>query len=115
MHIALITLNIESIRDYALQKENVTEGFPFGESALVFKVNGKMFLLVSMDSQPVQFNAKCDPDKAIQLREEHDCIKPGYHMNKQHWNTVVVDGTLKRTQILELIDHSYELVAKKKK
>ncbi|HEY1025663.1 MAG TPA: MmcQ/YjbR family DNA-binding protein [Sphingobacteriaceae bacterium] len=108
-------MNIEDIREYALQKENVTEGFPFGETALVFKANGKMFLLVSMDSQPVQFNAKCDPVRATELREEHDCIKPGYHMNKQHWNTVIVDGTLKSEQIFELIDHSYELITKRKK
>lgn len=107
-------MNIEEIREYALGKENTTEGFPFDESTLVIKVNGKMFLLLSLDAHPVQFNVKCDPDKAIELRAEYSCVLPGYHMNKQHWNTVVVDGTLTNTQIREMIDWSYALVSKKK-
>ncbi|HEY0898808.1 MAG TPA: MmcQ/YjbR family DNA-binding protein, partial [Sphingobacteriaceae bacterium] len=83
-------------------------------STLVIKVNGKMFLLLSLDAHPVQFNVKCDPDKAIELRAEYSCVLPGSHMNKQHWNTVVVDGTLTNTQIREMIDWSYALVSKKK-
>lgn len=107
-------MNIEEIREYALGKENTTEGFPFDETTLVIKVNGKMFLLLSLDAHPVQFNVKCDPDKAIELRAEYSCVIPGYHMNKQHWNTVVLDGTLTNTQIREMIDWSYALVSKKK-
>lgn len=95
------------------KKPNVTEGFPFGDTVVVFKVNGKMFLLVPLDTEQLQFNAKCDPDHAIELREQYDCIQPGFHMNKKHWNTVVVDGTIKNNQ-LELVDESYDLVSKKK-
>lgn len=109
-------MNAEQIRDYVLAKEAVTEGFPFGETALVFKTGDKMFLLVSLDSDPLQFNAKCDPDKAVELREEHpDNILPGYHMNKKHWNTVVINGHLPRRLLLQLIDDSYHLVRKKPK
>ena len=108
-------MNIEELRDYVLQKPRVTEGFPFGEDTLVFKVNEKVFLLTGLNSNPVQFNVKCNPDKAIDLREEYpDCILPGYHMNKKHWNTIIVDGTLTKKQIKEMIDESYTLVNKKK-
>ena len=105
-------MNIEEIRLYALSKPGTEEGFPFGEDALVFKVNGKMFLLISMTSHPLQFNVKCDPDRAIELREQHACIVPGYHMNKKHWNSVIVDNTIAKKELKELIDHSYSLVAK---
>jgi len=108
-------MNIEDIREHAIAKSDVTEGFPFGEQTLVFKVKEKIFLLMSLDADPLQFNAKCDPERAIELREQYDCVLPGYHMNKKHWNTVIVDGTLNTKQIKELIDHSYNLVAKKKK
>ncbi|UEG50226.1 MmcQ/YjbR family DNA-binding protein [Ferruginibacter lapsinanis] len=108
-------MNIETLRDYVLQKPNVTEGFPFGDAVVVFKVNGKMFLLVPLDTEQLQFNAKCDPDHAIELREQYDCVQPGFHMNKKHWNTVIVDGTIKNNQLLELVDESYDLVSKKKK
>lgn len=107
-------MNIETIREYCLQKPFVTEGFPFGEDTLVFKVKEKIFLLAGLDSSPLQFNVKCDPEKAIQLREEYpDRILPGYHMNKKHWNTVIVDGRLSEKQLKEMIDHSYTLVAPK--
>ena len=108
-------MNIEELRDHAISFADVTEGFPFGESALVFKANDKMFLLVAMDSNPLQFNAKCDPDKAIELREQYDCVQPGYHMNKKHWNTVIIDGTLSNKQLKQMISDSYNLVYKKKK
>ncbi len=108
-------MNIEEIRTYCLSKPDVEEGFPFGEETLVFKVNGKIFLLVSLDSQPLQFNAKCDPEKAIELRDEYESIIPGYHMNKKHWNTVIVDKKLSKKLLKELIDHSYDLVYKPKK
>jgi predicted DNA-binding protein (MmcQ/YjbR family) len=107
-------MNTETIREYALQKPNVTEGFPFGEDTLVFKVNNKIFLLVGLDASPLQFNVKCNPDKAIELREEYpEAILPGYHMNKKHWNTIVMNGILSSALIKEMIDNSYALVAKK--
>lgn len=109
-------MNIEAIREYILKKPAVTEGFPFGEDTLVFKVNEKIFLLAGLDSSPLQFNVKCDPDKAIELREEYtESVLPGYHMNKKHWNTIIVDGRLSAGQLKEMIDHSYDLVAKTKK
>ena len=108
-------MNIEQLRDYVLQKPSVTEGFPFGEDTLVFKINNKIFLLVGLNSSPLQFNVKCDPAKAIEWREEYpENILPGYHMNKKHWNTIVVDGTLGNKLLKEMIDHSYNLVSKKK-
>jgi predicted DNA-binding protein (MmcQ/YjbR family) len=108
-------MNIESIREYILKKPSVTEGFPFGEDTLVFKVNGKIFLLAGLDEAPLQFNVKCDPEKAIQLREDHpESVLPGYHMNKKHWNTIIVDGRLTAKQLKEMIDDSYALVQKKK-
>ncbi len=109
-------MDVEVLREYVLQKENVTEGFPFGEETLVFKVNEKVFLLVSLDAQPLQFNVKCNPDLAIDLREEYPtAVLPGYHMNKKHWNTIVLDGTLTKKQVLKMVDDSYELVKGKKK
>ncbi|MGC4103140.1 MmcQ/YjbR family DNA-binding protein [Ferruginibacter sp.] len=109
-------MDIESIREYVIQKPFVTEGFPFGEDTLVFKVNEKIFLLAGLDHTPLQFNVKCDPDKAIELREEYpENILPGYHMNKKHWNTIVVNGTITTKLLKEMIDHSYTLVNKTKK
>jgi predicted DNA-binding protein (MmcQ/YjbR family) len=105
-------MNIEEIRDYALSLPNVTEGFPFGESVLVFKRKTKMFLLLPLDEVVTQFNVKCDPEKAIELREEYpETILPGYHMNKKHWNTIIIDGRLSAKQIKEMIRESYELVS----
>jgi predicted DNA-binding protein (MmcQ/YjbR family) len=103
-------MNAEEIRTHCLTKNMVTESFPFGEHTLVFKVAGKMFLLLSLDSHPLQFNAKCQPDKAIQLREKHAAIIPGYHMNKTHWNTVICDHSVSDALTRELIDNSYDLV-----
>jgi len=109
-------MNAEEIREYVLQKPSVTEGFPFGESTLVFKVNGKVFLLIGLDSEPLQFNVKCDPEKAIELREDHPKnILPGYHMNKKHWNTIITGRGLSNKMLKEMIDDSYGLVAKIKK
>jgi predicted DNA-binding protein (MmcQ/YjbR family) len=108
-------MNAEEIRAYALQNENVTEGFPFGGDTLVFKVNEKAFLLMSLDAIPLRFNVKCNPDRAIELREEYpEGILPGYHMNKKHWNTIVAMG-LKNAMLKEMIDDSYNLVRGKKK
>ena len=108
-------MDIEFLRDYILQKPGVSEGFPFGEDVLVFKVNNKLFLLVPLNTKPLQFNAKCNPDEALELREEYpDAVLPGYHMNKKHWNTVVINGTLTNKQMLQMVDNSYNLVAKHK-
>ena len=103
-------MNIESIRDYCLSKKAVTEGLPFGNDVLVFKVAGKMFLLASLSEQPLRMNLKCDPEKAVELRDRYNSIRPGYHMSKVHWNTVEVNGELKTELIQELINHSYDLV-----
>jgi predicted DNA-binding protein (MmcQ/YjbR family) len=93
-----------------MTKKGVTEDFPFGESTLVFKVKGKMFLLTSLNEDVLSFNAKCDPEKAIELRERYDAVQPGYHMNKIHWNTITVDGRLSQQLLREIIDDSYTLV-----
>src|SRR5690348_3551343 len=105
-------MNIEELRTYALSKADVEECFPFGESTLVFRVKGKIFLLVSLYSQPLQFNAKCDPEKAVEWREQYDCVQPGYHMNKKHWNTVSIDGSIPNRLLIEMINDSYSLVKK---
>ena len=102
-------MDIEAIRAYCLTKKGVEEGFPFGDTTLVIKVGGKIFILMNLDGDP-SMNLKCDPDRAIDLREANPSIMPGYHMNKKHWNTVVLDGSLSKKLILEMIDLSYELV-----
>lgn len=108
-------MDIEQLRSYALSKPGVEETLPFGPDTLVFKVNNKIFLLTGLDSSPLQFNVKCEPDSAIELREQYpDAILPGYHMNKKHWNTIVVDGTLPKKMLQQFIDDSYSLVKGKK-
>ena len=104
-------MDIEYFREYCLAKKGVDESFPFGETTLVFKVMGKMFALASFNEEALTVNLKCDPDRAIELRESYSDITPGYHMNKQHWNTVACEGDLDDRLILELVDHSYALVA----
>ena len=103
-------MNIEELRDYCLNKKSVKESFPFGEEVLVFKVENKIFLLVSLSDSPLQFNVKCEPEKAIELREHFNCVHPGYHMNKKHWNTIIADGSVSDTTLKEWIDHSYEMI-----
>lgn len=108
-------MNIEDLRTYVIRKPSVTEGFPFGDTVIVFKVNNKMFLLLPLDTDELQFNVKCDPELAIELRESYpDAVLPGYHMNKKHWNTVIVNGRLSTGQLLKMVDDSYDLVQKKK-
>lgn len=107
-------MNIETLREYCLSKPGTEESLPFGPDTLVFKVNKKIFLLTGLDAEELSFNVKCDPDKAIELREEFPCVRPGYHMNKKHWNTIVVDGSVSSKQLKDWIDRSYELIAKKK-
>ena len=108
-------MDIDFIRDYVLAKEDVEETLPFGPNVLVYKVSGKVFLLLPLDTENIQFNVKCDPDKALELREEFAAVIPGYHMNKKHWNTVIIDGSIPKKLLLEFIDHSYNLVKPKKK
>jgi len=103
-------MNIETLREYCLSKTGAEETFPFGPDTLVYKVNGKVFLITSLNHGQLSFNVKCDPDKAIELREEFDCVRPGWHMNKKHWNTIVVDGSIGNKQLKEWIDWSYDLV-----
>jgi predicted DNA-binding protein (MmcQ/YjbR family) len=103
-------MDIEQIREYCLKKRGVTEEFPFDEETLVFKVLGKMFLLASLETIPLQINLKCNPEEAVELREEYEAVQPGYHMNKKHWNTVIIDGSIQSEMILRWIDESYELV-----
>jgi predicted DNA-binding protein (MmcQ/YjbR family) len=107
-------MNIETIRDYCLSKAEAEETLPFGPDVIVYKVNNKAFLLLPLDTEELRFNVKCDPDLAIELREQYSCVLPGWHMNKKHWNTIVVDGTVPSKLIKEWIDHSYELVKAKK-
>jgi len=103
-------MNVEELREFCLSKKGVTEGFPFDESTLVFKVMGKMFALMSLERQPPQCNLKCNPERAEELREEYDGrIIPGYHMSKTHWNTLFLEQ-LPPQLIKDLIDHSYNLV-----
>ncbi len=108
-------MNVEQIREYCILKEDVEESLPFGPDTLVFKVEGKIFLLLPLDAEQPQFNVKCDPDKAEELRAEYTCVLPGYHMNKKHWNTIIVDGSASSAILKEWIDDSYDLVKKKKK
>lgn len=103
-------MDIITIREYCLAKPDVEETLPFGPDTLVFKVKGKIFLLAGLDNVPLSMNLKCDPDKAIELREKYDAVIPGYHMNKKHWNTVIIDGSVPSKELFEWIDWSYNLV-----
>lgn len=103
-------MNIEDIRKYCLSMKGVSESFPFNEEALVFKVMSKMFLISSLDDVPLTINIKCDPEKAVERRERYDSVKPGFHMNKNHWNTIVLDGSIPAGEIFGWIDESYNLV-----
>jgi len=104
--------NVESFRDYCLSKPGTTEEFPFDEVTLVFKVMGKMFSATNLKNEEFRVNLKCNPEYAIQLREEYENIHPGYHMNKKHWNSVYINEAISGELIKELIDHSYDLVVK---
>ncbi|WP_329120725.1 MmcQ/YjbR family DNA-binding protein [Streptomyces sp. NBC_01353] len=97
------------LRAFCLDFNDATEEFPFGPDTSVFKVAGKMFALASLDGRPLSINLKCEPEEAVRLREEYSAVAPGYHMNKRHWNTVVVGGLPDR-MVRELIEDSYDLV-----
>jgi predicted DNA-binding protein (MmcQ/YjbR family) len=102
-------MDIESLRDYCIALKGAEESFPFGEDTLVFKAGGKIFALVNLEGD-LSINLKCDPAMALELRERHSSVIPGYHMNKKHWNTVYIDGTIPDRDIFSWIDHSYELI-----
>ena len=104
-------MNIEEFRDYCLAKSGATEGTPFGEETLVFKVGGKIFAIASLDDLPARVNLKCDPERALDLRDRYQEVQPGYHMNKKHWNTIELGGRIPNAEMRALIDHSYALVA----
>ena len=106
-------MDLAQFREYCLSKPRATEGTPFGPDVLVFKVAGKMFALAVFDEMPTTVNLKCDPDWALDLRDRYEQVRPGYHMNKKHWNTVVLDGVIPEREIRKMIDHSYELVVQR--
>jgi len=104
-------MDIEEIRAYCLSKNGTEESFPFDDTTLVVKVGGKIFILINLQGDS-SMNLKCDPERAIELRESNPAIIPGWHMNKKHWNTVILDGSLPKKLVLEMVDHSYNLVVK---
>jgi predicted DNA-binding protein (MmcQ/YjbR family) len=103
-------MDIEQLREYCLSLRGAEETLPFGPDTLVYKAGGKVFLLTGLDEEQLRFNVKCDPDKAVELREQFSCVLPGYHMNKKHWNTIVVDGSVSVAQLKEWITDSYQLI-----
>ncbi len=103
-------MDLETFREYCLSKAKATESTPFGEDVLVFKVGSKIFALASLDEIPARVNLKCDPDRALELRDRFEEVQPGYHMNKKHWNTVIIEGAVPVRDLKAMIDHSYELV-----
>jgi len=109
----MAVLTLEAIKAYCLAKPGSSTGYPFGEGTLVIKVLDRMYALCSEDEQPLRINLKCDPDDALALRAQYSAIFPGYHMNKKHWNSLIMDGSLQDSLVFELIDHSYQLVISK--
>ena len=106
-------MNIEELRSYCLSKSGVTEDFPFDESTLTFKVCEKIFVITGLDNEVFEVNLKCHPERAVELRERYHDVRPGFHMNKRHWNTVNFEGELDDRLLIELIDHSYDCVVAK--
>ena len=103
-------MDVESFRNYCLGKPAATEGTPFGPDDIVFKVEGKMFAIAALMEVPPRVNLKCDPDRALELRDRYEQVQPGYHMNKRHWKTVVLDGVIPAAEMRKMIDHSYDLI-----
>ena len=106
-------MHIDNIREYCLSKKAVTESFPFDSKTLVFKVGDKIFSIAILESIPLKINLKCEPERALDLREQYESVQGGYHSNKKHWNTIELDGEIPKELIFTLIDHSYELVVSK--
>jgi predicted DNA-binding protein (MmcQ/YjbR family) len=105
-------MDLAEFREYCLSKPSTTEDTPFGPDVLVFKVRGKMFALAALVAVPTTVNLKCDPDLALDLRDRYDQVRPGYHMNKKHWNTVEIESGIPDADLRKMIDHSYDLVIK---
>jgi predicted DNA-binding protein (MmcQ/YjbR family) len=105
-------MDLAEFREYCLTKPGAREETPFGSDVLVFKVGGKMFALAALDEVPTTINLKCDPDLALDLRDRYEQVRPGYHMNKRHWNTVEIDTGIPDVELRKMIDHSYELIVK---
>jgi predicted DNA-binding protein (MmcQ/YjbR family) len=104
---------LDDVRSHCLKTlKGVSEDMPFGDEVLVFRVAGKIFLLAMIEAVPFQFNVKCDPERAIEHRERYEAVQPGYHMNKKHWNTVIIDGSVPVAEVFQMIDHSYDLVSR---
>ncbi|MDO3693401.1 MmcQ/YjbR family DNA-binding protein [Wenyingzhuangia sp. chi5] len=103
-------MNIEDLRMYCISKAHVSESFPFDESTLVFKVSDKMFTLAGLERIPHAVNVKCNPDLAVELREKYSSVTPAFHMNKKHWNTILLASEMSTDEIKKWIDHSYDLV-----
>ncbi len=108
----MTAITLDVLREYCCNKPAVVETFPFDEDTLVLKVMGKMFALTNIKATELSVNLKCDPDWALILRDHYTAVIPGYHMNKRHWNTVTIDGTIPDDEVWEMIDHSYRLVVK---
>jgi len=106
-------MDIVTLREYCISKKDATESFPFGDDTLVFKVREKIFALVNLDGD-LSINLKCDPEFALELRERYSSVTPGYHMNKKHWNTVLLEGSVPDKEVLSWIDHSYDLITGRK-
>jgi predicted DNA-binding protein (MmcQ/YjbR family) len=106
-------MDLAEFREYCLTKPGASEETPFGPDVLVFKVRGKMFALAALDEVPAAVNLKCDPDLALDLRDRYEQVRPGYHMNKKHWNTVEIESGILDVDLRKMIDHSYELVIEK--
>jgi predicted DNA-binding protein (MmcQ/YjbR family) len=103
-------LNVEDFRHYCLTKPGTSEDLPFDDVTLTFKVGSKIFAITGLDNEVFEVNLKCDPDLAIQLREKYEGVRPGFHMNKKHWNTVNFESAISDTDLLKMVDHSYDLV-----
>lgn len=105
-------MTLDTIRPYLQGKPGSTEDLPFGPTVLVFKVRGKMFALLAWQETPLRLSLKCDPDHALALRDIYPAVQPGYHLNKRHWNTVTLDGSISQAEIFAMVDESYRLVVK---
>ena len=105
-------MKFESLREYLLNKGGGCEDFPFGPTVIVFKVMDKMFALIPLDKKLLRINLKCDPELALHLRAKYNAVQPGYHMNKKHWNTIILDGSIPDDELSAMIDDSYDLVIK---
>ena len=105
-------MDLADFREYCLSKPGAAEDTPFGEDVLVFKVRGKIFALAALDEVPARANLKCDPDLALELRDRYEQVRPGYHMNKKHWNTIELEGGIPAVELRKMIDHSYDLVVR---